>query len=194
MEDVNVLIGLLTLNLLVASVYFSFLSLFYLCFINIDFFFVWWFCFDICIQGNCELGNGSTVYGFAFVDSAALKFWVGSISDDASCATLGALLMQVCFVLLNVLNDLCTCNLRKWALYYYLVICFDNRFRLRKLYMKFEVTYLLEFQIMDSDIDPELFSRLLFLKYVPGMSKEAQKALKKYTSTGEWKITVKTFS
>lgn len=38
MKDVNVLIGLLTLNLLVASVYFSFLSLFYLCFINIDFF------------------------------------------------------------------------------------------------------------------------------------------------------------
>ncbi|KAI3446975.1 hypothetical protein Pfo_003640 [Paulownia fortunei] len=40
-------------------------------------------------------GNGSTVFGFAFVDCAALKFWVGSISDDASCAGLGALLMQV---------------------------------------------------------------------------------------------------
>ncbi|KAK9148929.1 hypothetical protein Scep_007686 [Stephania cephalantha] len=39
--------------------------------------------------------NGMTVYGFAFVDSASLKFWVGSISDDASGASLGALLMQV---------------------------------------------------------------------------------------------------
>ncbi|XP_052182487.1 DNA mismatch repair protein MSH7 [Diospyros lotus] len=46
-------------------------------------------------EGNCELNNGSTAYGFAFVDCAALKFWVGSISDDASCAALGALLMQV---------------------------------------------------------------------------------------------------
>ncbi|GLT98512.1 hypothetical protein SLE2022_160140 [Rubroshorea leprosula] len=46
-------------------------------------------------EGSCEVGNGSTVYGFAFVDCAALKFWVGSISDDASCAALGALLMQV---------------------------------------------------------------------------------------------------
>ncbi|CAH8326703.1 unnamed protein product [Eruca vesicaria subsp. sativa] len=42
-----------------------------------------------------ELEKCSTVYGFAFVDCAALKFWVGSISDDASCAALGALLMQV---------------------------------------------------------------------------------------------------
>ncbi|XP_022882429.1 DNA mismatch repair protein MSH7 isoform X2 [Olea europaea var. sylvestris] len=41
------------------------------------------------------LENGSTVFGFAFVDCAALKFSVGSISDDASCAALGALLMQV---------------------------------------------------------------------------------------------------
>ncbi|XP_028080773.1 DNA mismatch repair protein MSH7 isoform X1 [Camellia sinensis] len=46
-------------------------------------------------EGNCELGSGSTTYGFAFVDCAALKFWVGSISDDTSCAALGALLMQV---------------------------------------------------------------------------------------------------
>ncbi|XP_028080774.1 DNA mismatch repair protein MSH7 isoform X2 [Camellia sinensis] len=46
-------------------------------------------------SGNCELGSGSTTYGFAFVDCAALKFWVGSISDDTSCAALGALLMQV---------------------------------------------------------------------------------------------------
>ncbi|XAR53316.1 hypothetical protein NMG60_11021836 [Bertholletia excelsa] len=46
-------------------------------------------------EGNCEVGSGSTAYGFAFVDCAALKFWVGSISDDASCAALGALLMQV---------------------------------------------------------------------------------------------------
>ncbi|CAA7045758.1 unnamed protein product [Microthlaspi erraticum] len=42
-----------------------------------------------------DLEKGSTVYGFAFVDCAALRFWVGSISDDASCAALGALLMQV---------------------------------------------------------------------------------------------------
>lgn len=42
-----------------------------------------------------ELEKCSTVYGFAFVDCAALRFWVGSISDDASCAALGALLMQV---------------------------------------------------------------------------------------------------
>lgn len=41
--------------------------------------------------------NGSIVYGFAFVDCAALKFWVGSISDDASFAALGALLMQVSY-------------------------------------------------------------------------------------------------
>ncbi|OUZ99913.1 DNA mismatch repair protein MutS [Macleaya cordata] len=46
-------------------------------------------------EDNCGLENGSTVFGFAFVDCAALKFWVGSISDDASCAALGALLMQV---------------------------------------------------------------------------------------------------
>lgn len=46
-------------------------------------------------EGNNELENGSTVYGFAFVDCAALKFWVGSINDDSSCAVLGALLMQV---------------------------------------------------------------------------------------------------
>lgn len=39
--------------------------------------------------------KGSTVYGFAFVDCAALKFWVGSISDDSTCSALGALLMQV---------------------------------------------------------------------------------------------------
>ncbi|KAF8393339.1 hypothetical protein HHK36_021581 [Tetracentron sinense] len=46
-------------------------------------------------HGSCGLENGSTVFGFAFVDCAALKFWVGSIYDDASCAALGALLMQV---------------------------------------------------------------------------------------------------
>ncbi|KAK3041651.1 hypothetical protein RJ639_001461 [Escallonia herrerae] len=46
-------------------------------------------------EGNSGLENGSTAYGFAFVDCAALKFWVGSIGDDASCAALGALLMQV---------------------------------------------------------------------------------------------------
>ncbi|KAI3952729.1 hypothetical protein MKX01_039742, partial [Papaver californicum] len=44
---------------------------------------------------HCDTENGLSVYGFAFVDCASLKFWVGSISDDASCAALGALLMQV---------------------------------------------------------------------------------------------------
>ncbi|KAG8367410.1 hypothetical protein BUALT_Bualt16G0069000 [Buddleja alternifolia] len=47
------------------------------------------------IKEDGPLENGSTVFGFAFVDCAALKFWVGSISDDASCAALGSLLMQV---------------------------------------------------------------------------------------------------
>lgn len=47
-------------------------------------------------QGNNNLDNGSVVYGFAFVDCAALRFWVGSIDDDASCSALGALLLQVC--------------------------------------------------------------------------------------------------
>lgn len=44
------------------------------------------------------MDNGQNVYGFAFVDCAALKYWVGSINDDASCAALGALLMQVCYL------------------------------------------------------------------------------------------------
>nr|XP_043629130.1 DNA mismatch repair protein MSH7 [Erigeron canadensis] len=39
--------------------------------------------------------DGTIAYGFAFVDCAALQFWVGSVIDDASCAALGALLMQV---------------------------------------------------------------------------------------------------
>ncbi|CAN8258263.1 unnamed protein product [Cochlearia groenlandica] len=42
-----------------------------------------------------ERDTSSTVYGFAFVDCAALRFWVGTVNDDASCAALGALLMQV---------------------------------------------------------------------------------------------------
>ncbi|XP_027923282.1 DNA mismatch repair protein MSH7 isoform X2 [Vigna unguiculata] len=42
-----------------------------------------------------DLDNGSVVYGFAFVDCARLRFWVGSIEDDTSCSALGALLMQV---------------------------------------------------------------------------------------------------
>ncbi|GMI97714.1 MUTS homolog 7, ARABIDOPSIS THALIANA MUTS HOMOLOG 7, MUTS HOMOLOG 6-2 [Hibiscus trionum] len=46
-------------------------------------------------EGNYGVENGSTAYGFAFVDCAALKFWVGCISDDATCSALGALLMQV---------------------------------------------------------------------------------------------------
>uniref|UniRef100_A0ACD5VFK2 Uncharacterized protein n=1 Tax=Avena sativa TaxID=4498 RepID=A0ACD5VFK2_AVESA len=39
--------------------------------------------------------NGSRVYGFAFLDYAALKIWVGSLCDDDSSAALGALLVQI---------------------------------------------------------------------------------------------------
>ncbi|KAL6848057.1 hypothetical protein ACP4OV_022185 [Aristida adscensionis] len=39
--------------------------------------------------------NGSRIYGFAFLDYAALKIWVGSLHDDDSSAALGALLVQV---------------------------------------------------------------------------------------------------
>ncbi|KAF0916096.1 hypothetical protein E2562_000705 [Oryza meyeriana var. granulata] len=39
--------------------------------------------------------NGSRVYGFAFLDYAALKIWVGSFHDDNTFAALGALLVQV---------------------------------------------------------------------------------------------------
>ncbi|CAH9131382.1 unnamed protein product [Cuscuta epithymum] len=44
-------------------------------------------------EGCVGLESSSTAYGFAFVDCAALKFWVGSISNDTSA--LGALLMQI---------------------------------------------------------------------------------------------------
>jgi DNA mismatch repair protein MSH6 len=43
--------------------------------------------------------NGSRVYGFAFLDYAALKIWVGSVHDDDTFAALGALLVQVGFVI-----------------------------------------------------------------------------------------------
>ncbi|KHN45661.1 DNA mismatch repair protein Msh6-2 [Glycine soja] len=46
-------------------------------------------------EENNGLDNGAVMYGFAFVDCARLRFWVGSIDDDASCSALGALLMQV---------------------------------------------------------------------------------------------------
>ena len=52
--------------------------------------------FYLPVQGMRGLDDGTTAYGFAFVDCAALQFWVGSVTDDASCAALGALLMQVC--------------------------------------------------------------------------------------------------
>ncbi|XP_057247149.1 DNA mismatch repair protein MSH7 isoform X2 [Beta vulgaris subsp. vulgaris] len=45
-------------------------------------------------EGSCGDG-GTTIFGFAFVDCAALRIWIGSVSDDASCAALMALLMQV---------------------------------------------------------------------------------------------------
>ncbi|KAI3670995.1 hypothetical protein L1987_87641 [Smallanthus sonchifolius] len=46
-------------------------------------------------EGTSVLADGTTAYGFAFVDCASLQFWIGSVTDDASCAALGALLMQV---------------------------------------------------------------------------------------------------
>ncbi|KAI9128946.1 hypothetical protein K1719_000429 [Acacia pycnantha] len=49
----------------------------------------------LAIKEGSDLNNGSVEYGFAFVDCAALKIWVGSIDDDASCSALGALLLQV---------------------------------------------------------------------------------------------------
>ncbi|GJR86635.1 DNA mismatch repair protein MSH7 [Tanacetum coccineum] len=45
-------------------------------------------------EGTSGLDDGTTAYGFAFVDCVALQFWVGSIIDDASSPALGALLMQ----------------------------------------------------------------------------------------------------
>jgi DNA mismatch repair protein MSH6 len=39
--------------------------------------------------------NGCRLFGLAFLDYAALKIWVGSLHDDDSLATLGALLVQV---------------------------------------------------------------------------------------------------
>ncbi|CAN6456396.1 unnamed protein product [Victoria cruziana] len=51
---------------------------------------------EIIFQENFESnGTNSYAYGFAFVDFAALKFWVGSFYDDTSCSGLGALLMHV---------------------------------------------------------------------------------------------------
>ncbi|KAK9073780.1 hypothetical protein SSX86_006374 [Deinandra increscens subsp. villosa] len=46
-------------------------------------------------EGTSSVADGTTAYGFAFVDCASLQFWIGSVTDDASCAALGALLMQV---------------------------------------------------------------------------------------------------
>ncbi|GAB2292219.1 DNA mismatch repair protein msh7 [Dionaea muscipula] len=46
-------------------------------------------------EGSCALDDGSIVFGFAFVDCAALKVWIGSVTDDTSYAAFGALLMQV---------------------------------------------------------------------------------------------------
>ncbi|KAG6516026.1 hypothetical protein ZIOFF_026473 [Zingiber officinale] len=46
-------------------------------------------------EGDCGSKDGSIFYGFAFLDNASLKCWVGSISNDNSCAALGALLVQI---------------------------------------------------------------------------------------------------
>lgn len=88
------------------------------------------------LQGNLELENGSTVYGFAFVDCAALKLWVGCIKDDASFAGLGALLMQVCSH-----TTLCTVytisqSFRNWT---NCLFGFDYRCHLKKFCTKVEV-------------------------------------------------------
>ncbi|EPS61391.1 hypothetical protein M569_13406, partial [Genlisea aurea] len=49
---------------------------------------------EVSLSCLCNMNN-STTFGFAFVDCAALKFWVGSIIDDASFSALGSLLAQV---------------------------------------------------------------------------------------------------
>ncbi|KAG6424168.1 hypothetical protein SASPL_114581 [Salvia splendens] len=49
----------------------------------------------LAIKEGRMLEDDSILFGFAFVDCAALQFWVGSIRDDASYAAVGALLMQV---------------------------------------------------------------------------------------------------
>ena len=36
-------------------------------------------------------------FGFAFLDAAAGRFYVGSANDDAGRANLGAILVQACF-------------------------------------------------------------------------------------------------
>ena len=56
--------------------------------------------FSFCIFQVMLASNGSRVYGFAFLDYAALKIWVGSLQDDDSSAALGALLVQVGSLLL----------------------------------------------------------------------------------------------
>ncbi|GJN05607.1 hypothetical protein PR202_ga23254 [Eleusine coracana subsp. coracana] len=52
----------------------------------------------LALKENFQLttsSNGCRVFGFAFLDYAALKIWVGSLCDDDSLAALGALLVQV---------------------------------------------------------------------------------------------------
>lgn len=56
-------------------------------------------------QGEPGPDGGSVGYGFAFVDCATLRIWIGSIPDDASCAALGALLVQVKSSCLNALSN-----------------------------------------------------------------------------------------
>lgn len=84
--------------------------------------------------------NGSVIYGFAFVDCAALKFWIGSISDDASCAALGALLMQVCSST-SALGALCSLFKINIKIRNILIFLFGYDFRchLRKSCMKIKV-------------------------------------------------------
>lgn len=48
-------------------------------------------------SGGGELGasqEARVAYGFAFLDAAAGRFYVGAAQDDAGRSTLGALLMQ----------------------------------------------------------------------------------------------------
>lgn len=98
-----------------------------------------------------ELDNGTNVYGFAFVDCAALKFWVGSIIDDASFSGLGALLMQVCSLTIFYIKFLLTVLVKLKKLNC-LIGC-NYRCHLKKFCTKVEVNFLVPLPL-----SPDLFS------------------------------------
>lgn len=84
------------------------------------------------------------MFGFAFVDCAALKFWVGSISDDASCAALGALLMQVCSSVLFFVPVTCKNVACHNIMLSFVALAFIIRCHQRKLFMKAKVIFFLQ--------------------------------------------------